>query len=276
MQQTIAPVAVRAESANRESRTRLVQNLRSAGIQSGRCAFLVCIYRSNRNDLVKISVRLNFTSYLVATFFLLAFVLSLEAAPEQSSPAPAQASGTQIAKPKADSVHRTEPEEPEISEREKRELEIRAQQTIGKVIAAPDGSLFLYEWRRPYDWDKDFGTYPKSVADHLQSWIYRVDPEISQTDSRYLFLYESGASMWLVCFLTTEVAVVERYHRDPYPVWNFRGARERGRVHPYLRLDNLSNTGYEEIEGVRMPARSIALGLELEIRKGTRRLHLQR
>ena len=33
-------------------------------------------------------------------------------------------------------------------------------------------------------------------------------------------------------------------------------AREGGWIHPYLQMTNLSNTGYEEIEGVRMQGRS--------------------
>jgi hypothetical protein len=40
-------------------------------------------------------------------------------------------------------THHTEPDDPEISDREKRELAIREQQTIGRVIAAPYGSFFL-------------------------------------------------------------------------------------------------------------------------------------
>lgn len=31
----------------------------------------------------------------------------------------------------------------------------------------------------------------------MQSWIYRVDPELSLIDFKYLFLYASGASQWL-------------------------------------------------------------------------------
>jgi hypothetical protein len=156
----------------------------------------VSIDHFHRDNLVKISLRLNFTSYLVAAVFLLSFVLSIEAAPQEPSPAVAHPEA-QTTKLQVDAAHRTEPEEPEISDREKRELEIRSEQTIGKVLAASDGSFFLYEWRRPYSWDKDFGTLPKSVPEHMQSWIYRVDPEISPTDSKYLFLYESGASQWL-------------------------------------------------------------------------------
>ena len=155
----------------------------------------------NRDHLRNISIRLNLTSSLVLSMFVLALLLSVRAAPQESSPASSQsASQPTASKPdtsKLDAPHRTEPEEPEVTDREKRELEIRAKQTIGKVIVSPDGSFFLYEWRRPYDWDKDFGILPSNVPAHMQSWIYRVDPDISATDSKYLFLYESGASQWL-------------------------------------------------------------------------------
>jgi iron complex outermembrane receptor protein len=56
--------------------------------------------------------------------------------------------------------------------------------------------------------------------------------------------------------------VVQRYQRDPYPVWDVSVARERGWIHPYIQATNLSNTGYEEIEGVRMQGRSFVGGLE--------------
>ena len=63
------------------------------------------------------------------------------------------------------------------------------------------------------------------------------------------------------------VGVVQRYQKDAYPVWDASVARERGWVHPYLQMTNLSNTGYEEIEGVRVQGRSFVGGLELTISK---------
>jgi iron complex outermembrane receptor protein len=46
-------------------------------------------------------------------------------------------------------------------------------------------------------------------------------------------------------------------------VWNAALTHESGRLRPYLRLDNLSNTGYQEINGVAMPGRSIIGGVSL-------------
>lgn len=67
--------------------------------------------------------------------------------------------------------------------------------------------------------------------------------------------------------LRNRVGVTQRFQRDAYPVWDLSLARQRGFIHPYLQLTNLSNTGYEEIEGVRMQGRSIVGGLELTLRR---------
>jgi outer membrane cobalamin receptor len=62
------------------------------------------------------------------------------------------------------------------------------------------------------------------------------------------------------------VQIAQRYHRSAYPVWNAGFSRQAGRVRPYLRFDNLSNTGYQEITGVAMPGRSISGGLAISLR----------
>lgn len=69
----------------------------------------------------------------------------------------------------------------------------------------------------------------------------------------------------------TRVAVTERYHQTAYPVWDLELAREAGRIHPYLQITNLSNTGYQEIVGVPMPPRSITGGVEFILGKMTAR-----
>lgn len=61
------------------------------------------------------------------------------------------------------------------------------------------------------------------------------------------------------------VGVTERYARDPYPVWDLSISRDRGWLLPYFRVANASNTGYEEIEGVRMQGRSFTGGIEISL-----------
>jgi outer membrane receptor protein involved in Fe transport len=60
----------------------------------------------------------------------------------------------------------------------------------------------------------------------------------------------------------TQVAVVQRTTHNAYPLWDVSLARSRGRLRPYLRLLNLSNTGYEEIPSVPLQGRTIMAGTE--------------
>jgi iron complex outermembrane receptor protein len=70
---------------------------------------------------------------------------------------------------------------------------------------------------------------------------------------------------------TNSVAIAKPYQQPgnppwnatPYPVWNAALTHDAGKIRPYLRLGNLSNTGYQEINGVAMPGRSITGGVSL-------------
>jgi iron complex outermembrane receptor protein len=73
--------------------------------------------------------------------------------------------------------------------------------------------------------------------------------------------------------LTNMVAIAKPYQQsgiaawnpNPYPVWNVEATHATGRIQPYLRLTNLSNTGYQEIIGVNMPPRTIMGGIALQL-----------
>lgn len=67
--------------------------------------------------------------------------------------------------------------------------------------------------------------------------------------------------------MTNSLQLAERYQQRAYPVWNATLARDLGRVRPYLRLSNLTNTGYQEIAGVAMPGRAVMGGFALQIGK---------
>jgi len=60
----------------------------------------------------------------------------------------------------------------------------------------------------------------------------------------------------------TRVGVVDRYASDPYGLWDVAVAREFGHVAAHLVLSNLTDTQYEEIQGVIMPGRSVVFGLD--------------
>jgi iron complex outermembrane receptor protein len=68
-----------------------------------------------------------------------------------------------------------------------------------------------------------------------------------------------------VATLTNMVQLAERYQQTVYPVWNATLTHDAGRLRPYLRLTNLSNTGYQEIVGVNMPPREIVGGFAVQL-----------
>src|SRR5450631_1123476 len=61
----------------------------------------------------------------------------------------------------------------------------------------------------------------------------------------------------------TQVNVVQKTAQAAYPLWDVDIARNTGRIRPYLRLLNLSNTTYTEIPQVPMQGRTIMGGMQL-------------
>ena len=89
--------------------------------------------------------------------------------------------------------------------------------------------------------------------------------------SEYVFNYPVNnlhatwtAALGRVMTIRNMVQLAQRYRQSVYPVWNVWVTHASGRIQPYLRLTNLSNTGYQEIEGVPMPPREIAGGIALQ------------
>ena len=89
--------------------------------------------------------------------------------------------------------------------------------------------------------------------------------------SEYVFNYPVenvhatwNAALGRVITISNMVQLAQRYQRGVYPVWNVWMTHSAGRIQPYLRLTNLSNTGYQEIEGVPMPPREIAGGIAVQ------------
>ena len=90
--------------------------------------------------------------------------------------------------------------------------------------------------------------------------------------SEYVFNYpvtniqaEWSATLGRWMTVTNVVQIAQRYQQTAYPVWNAMFGHDRGRLRPYLRLTNLSNTGYQEITGVNMPPREIVGGFAIQL-----------
>jgi iron complex outermembrane receptor protein len=105
-----------------------------------------------------------------------------------------------------------------------------------------------------------------------------AQPSLNGLQSEYALNYpvENLRAIWTVALkhtltVTNSVALTKPYQQPgnppwnaaPYPVWNAAVIRDAGKLRPYLRFANLSNTGYQEINGVAMPGRSITGGLSL-------------
>ncbi|HVZ83413.1 MAG TPA: TonB-dependent receptor [Terracidiphilus sp.] len=108
------------------------------------------------------------------------------------------------------------------------------------------------------------------------SWtaLNGVQSALHGLESEYIFNYpvDNLHGAWTIHFphaltVTNAVELVQRYQQTVYPVWNASFSRASGRVRPYLRFANLSNTGYQEIAGIPMPGRSITGGLALRFGK---------
>ena len=88
--------------------------------------------------------------------------------------------------------------------------------------------------------------------------------------SEYAFNYATQNALLLYTaqpfpqlILTTQLNIVQKTTQTAYPLWNLSLARNHGHLRPYLRLLNLSNTGYQEIPGVPLQGRTIMGGAEL-------------
>jgi iron complex outermembrane receptor protein len=106
--------------------------------------------------------------------------------------------------------------------------------------------------------------------------VIGAQPTLNGLQSEYALNYpvENLRALWTVALkhaltVTNSVAATKPYQQSgnppwnakPYPVWNAAVTRDAGKLRPYLRLANLSNTGYQEINGVAMPGRSITGGV---------------
>jgi iron complex outermembrane receptor protein len=108
------------------------------------------------------------------------------------------------------------------------------------------------------------------------SWtgLYGAQNALNGLQSEYVFNYpaQNIHASWTVVLgrvlaISNSVQLAQRYHQTMYPVWNAAFTHDSGRIRPYVRLANLSNTGYQEITGVVMPGRSITGGFAIQLGK---------
>jgi outer membrane cobalamin receptor len=122
--------------------------------------------------------------------------------------------------------------------------------------------------------ESSFTWIPRASQTVHVSWtgLHGAQSALHGLESEYIFNYPveniSASWRWVVgrnFAIENMVQIAQRYQQTVYPVWNVWVSHAKGRIQPYLRLSNLSNTGYQEISGVNMPSRTIVGGLALEI-----------
>ncbi len=115
---------------------------------------------------------------------------------------------------------------------------------------------------------------PKKSQTVRIAWtgLHGAQSALHGLESEYVFNYpvENIHASWNWALghhfaIANAVQIAERYQQTVYPVWNATLTHATRRIRPYLRLTNLSNTGYQEIIGVNMPPRAIMGGVALQI-----------
>jgi iron complex outermembrane receptor protein len=122
------------------------------------------------------------------------------------------------------------------------------------------GSEASFDWRMRYGQELNLSW----------TWLDGAQSVLHGLQSEYVFNYPvhngvlnwyANAGRWFV--VNTRLNVQQRFHQTAYPVWDVSLVHERGRVQPFVQMTNLSNTGYDEIVGVRMPGRAFIGGVKI-------------
>lgn len=88
--------------------------------------------------------------------------------------------------------------------------------------------------------------------------------------SEYAFNYAAQSALiaWTGEFpgqivARSQLAVIQKTAQSPYPLWDVALARNTGRIRPYVRVLNLTDTSYQEVPGVPVQGRTIMAGAQL-------------
>jgi iron complex outermembrane receptor protein len=126
-----------------------------------------------------------------------------------------------------------------------------------------------------------FATWLPAKGQRVQvAWtgLIGAQPPLNGLQSEYALNYpvQNLRAVWTAelgdaLIATNSIALAKPYQQPgipqwnatAYPVWSAALTHDAGKIRPYLRLGNLSNTGYQEIRGVAMPGRSITGGVSI-------------
>lgn len=122
--------------------------------------------------------------------------------------------------------------------------------------------------------ESSFTWIPSRSQSIRMTWtaLHGAQTALHGLQSEYIFNYpvQNIHATWTVNFphalaLSNAVQLAERFQQTVYPVWSVAATHDTGRLRPYLRLTNLSNTGYQEIAGVNVQGRAIVGGIAIQL-----------
>ncbi len=116
-----------------------------------------------------------------------------------------------------------------------------------------------------------FGSLPHSQAVQLEyTGLYGAKAALDGYQSKYVFNYPTQQAIagwqwtsprgWLA---RVRAGVTDQYQRNTYILVDAYAAWTRSRIHPYVRITNITNADYQPVYGVVMPGRAALAGLEL-------------
>ncbi len=116
---------------------------------------------------------------------------------------------------------------------------------------------------------------PTSRQQIRASWTYIVGAQnvLGTQQSEYVFNYpvHNASLEWLTSWREginpahPASASPKRFHQDAYPVLDVSLMRSLGRLQPFVQMTNLTNTGYEEIQPIRMQGRAFIGGVAIAL-----------
>lgn len=119
-----------------------------------------------------------------------------------------------------------------------------------------------------------FAASRSQSLDFRYSWLQGAEDTIPIGETKYAFYYpiHSAVVAWQASVagrvtVRTRLGILDRRQEGTYALWDVDAAYTRGSVHPFVQLSNLTNTSYEEIQGIAMPGRTVIGGVELVLRK---------
>jgi len=109
---------------------------------------------------------------------------------------------------------------------------------------------------------------PNQTLDFRYTWLLGAQDTVPLGYTKYTFNYptDSAVAAWqgefkgVLC--RTRLGVLNRREREPYALWDIYAGLSRSTLHPFFQISNVTATSYQEIQGVRMPGRTVIGGIE--------------